>query len=182
MIAIILQLVVKVQDQDFMIDLYETYNNLIRGVAMKIVKNCDDVDDIEHDVVIKLIKNIENLKTLNKPQTVAYINAISKNTALDLLRKRKKIANCSIDCKVIENIISYDNLIGDDFFDVKTFMGINEKNKFLLYSKYIEKMSIKEMAKKFEMSENALIQALSRARMDFKDNYRREAGLWEVKI
>ena len=176
MVAIILKLLTKEDDQNFMINLYETYNNLIRGVAMKIVRNSDDVDDIEHDVVVKIIKIVDNFKILNKPQTVAYINAITKNTALDLIRKRKKIVDLSLENCVIENLITYDNLVGDDYFDVKTIMGINEKNKNLLYSKYVEKMTVKEMSKKFDMNENAILQALSRARADFKENYRREVS------
>ena len=68
--------------------LYEQYGPQLMGLCMRYGGNREDAEEIFHDSLIKVFKNLKTFKYESSLKT--WINRIGINTALDFLRKRKK--------------------------------------------------------------------------------------------
>ena len=115
---------VRNRDESAYIQLIEKYSRLMWKIARNILNGSTDVSDIEDcisEVFYKLWKSPEALDP-DKGNLKDYLARMTKNVAIDLLRKRSR-----------ENIIELDDtsFINDDFGDVSDVIIRNERKEIV---------------------------------------------------
>lgn len=70
--------------------LYETYRGLMFYTANNILHNSQDAEDAVHQAFISLAENFSKIKTIECPQTRAFVVIIVERKAIDLLRRRNR--------------------------------------------------------------------------------------------
>lgn len=144
---------------------YDRYGPLLMGVCMRYAGNREDAEEIFHDTLVKVFKNISNFKFESSLKT--WISRIGINTALDFLRKRKK-------AMFLSHVSDYNPEIADCDVEVEismeaeTAMQLLKKlplNQQVIINLFIiEEMSHKEIANELGISEEASRVQLSRAK------------------
>lgn len=72
--------------------LYSLYSGSMYAAAYKILENVEDAEDAVQMSSLKIIRNLGHvdMEEVNEPKTKNFLLTITKNTALDIWRKRKK--------------------------------------------------------------------------------------------
>ncbi|MFM9945940.1 MAG: RNA polymerase sigma factor [Bacteroidia bacterium] len=145
--------------------IYDQYGQQLMGLCMRYTGNREDAEEIFHDSLIKVFKNIANFK--NESSLKTWISRIGINTALDFLRKRKKTL-------FLSHISDYNHEIVDSdippevSFEAETAMKMLKTmpvNQQVIINLFIiEEMSHKEIAAQLGISEEASRVQLSRAK------------------
>lgn len=163
-----------VDDRAFMQEVYQQNERLMYAIALKYASNTQDCEDIVHDTVEKLCKNIAKIKELPNSALRAYVVYAVRNTAINF-RKHQSTINRHIQ-----------QLSGDDSnseYDqpesiIERIEGLQEKRtrltkvwtqltdaeQELLYRKYVLDQTTEELAGIFQCSRDSIRMRLSRAR------------------
>ncbi|GMN11660.1 RNA polymerase sigma factor [Croceitalea sp. MTPC9] len=162
------QLILSGDSQEFS-KLVDDYKNLVFTVALRMLKNPEEAEEVAQDTFIKVFKSIKNFKGDSKFST--WIYRITYNTCLDRLKKIKKE----------QNISSFDEISGLEIANLNTVLDDierGEKSKLLkkcmellspndsalLSFFYFEEKNLKELSKILSLSENTVKVRLFRAR------------------
>ncbi len=78
-------------------NIYYKYRNVLFGLAIKILSNRADAEDVLQETFIKVAKNINSIRDIDDKETNSYLAVILKNTAYDFLRKKSKCNEVDID-------------------------------------------------------------------------------------
>lgn len=152
-------------DQKAHRELYEKYGPQIMGLCMRYAGNREDAEEIFHDCLIKVYKNLANFKFESSLKT--WISRIGINTALDFLRKRKKTLFLShisyYDQEIVDTDIPAEiSLEAETAMKLLKTLPVNQQVIINLF--IIEEMSHKEIASQLGISEEASRVQLSRAK------------------
>ena len=74
-------------NQEAMGEVYEEYKNLMYFVIASYISQPEDCEDVLNDAFIKAMEHRTDLKDPSKIKS--FLTTISRNTALDFLRKKK---------------------------------------------------------------------------------------------
>ena len=138
-------------------------------LAFSYVKNKEDSLDIVQESIYKAFSSIESLKDPSYMETWFYI--ILVNTALDFLRKRKKLI--LVDDEILD---TYDSSAPDTYqnFDLQRALEeLPEKYRIIIILRYFEDLKIKEIGEILDLNVNTvksqLYTAMEKLRIDIKD-------------
>ena len=173
MIAFLIQSIENTEDKDFLIETYEKYSGLIRGKAMTMMKSQWDADDVEQEVVVKIIASLEILKKLSSKQMTAYINIMVKNAAIDFYKKKKKTTDYEFTYELIENQIFQEDFDCEDISKCEIAKSLDKRTMKFLYEKYVDKSTIEEIANRYGMTKDAVASIIYRGKIKFKKYNRR---------
>jgi RNA polymerase sigma-70 factor (ECF subfamily) len=95
----------KGRDERAMSELYDRYADTLFGLASKIVRSDDIAQDVLQDSFVKIWKNVENYSS-EKGSFFTWMLNITRNTAIDSIRKSKKYVASSI--QDVENTVHMD--------------------------------------------------------------------------
>ena len=171
MIGLMLQSIENDEDRVFLLELYDKYNGMIRGKAMGIVKNAWDMEDIEQEVVIKMINCVDTLKQLNCRQMTAYLSILVKNASIDIYNKNRKQQNFEVTYELLENKISDENCNYRELKDMNGFKELDNQTAKILYEKYVEKATIKEIAMRYNLPQGTVATIINRGKEKFRIHY-----------
>lgn len=152
MLQYYLSLIENEQDKDKLENLYNTYYDLMISVAMKFVHNKEIAMDVVHDVILKVIKHLDDIDESDPFKTKSYLCTIVKNQAIDLIRRNNAFSPENIDdveymledeaMLPVEQIIredGYERLVG--YIDL-----LNDTYRTVCQLKYINGMKESEIA------------------------------------
>lgn len=140
----------------------------------EITRDINVVDDLIHESFIKLIGKISILRSLNCYKRASYIVNTVKNTSIDYIRKR--------DTRTKKQFLREENDMADiiadmtmtaeetcimqeDFESLGELMNkLSERDRNLLYNKYIFELSNREISELMDIPVNNIRQYLVRAR------------------
>ena len=80
-----------VDDRAFMQEVYQQNERLMYAIALKYASNTQDCEDIVHDTVEKLCKNIAKIKGLPNSALRAYVVYAVRNTAINFRKHQSTI-------------------------------------------------------------------------------------------
>ncbi|MFK5957723.1 MAG: RNA polymerase sigma factor [Lutibacter sp.] len=137
--------------------LVEKYKQMVYTIAIRIVKNKEEAEEVAQDTFVKAFKNLEKFKGESKFSTWVY--KIAYYTSLDIVKRNKRFANS-------ENI---DNFKEGDFGNVKDALDhlhdkerkkiindalfeLNEDERIILTLYYFEELPVKEISKVVNLS------------------------------
>ena len=138
-------------------------------LAFSYVKNVDDALDIVQESIYKAFSSIDSLKEPSHIKTWFY--RIIVNTALDFLRKRKRLI-------IVDEVIltAYDSGTVDNYqdFDLQNALeDLPEKYRSVIILRYFEDFKIEEVAEILDRNVNTvktqLYKALEMLRININD-------------
>lgn len=129
-------------------ELYDELHKDVYHFSLYFTNNKQDAEDITQDTFIKAMKNIHQLKDLNKRKT--WILSIARNTAVDLIRKQKLI-NLLPRALPIPQQDSYANdtrLINQENWHSiqNALLKLSPKYRSIIILRALKEMSVKETA------------------------------------
>lgn len=175
MIPLIILAIEDEDDRAFAEHLYVTYRRLMLSEIQKIVENAWDAEDVMHSVVVKLIDKLDLLRTLSRANLVNYIITASRNTAISLLREKKKLPAYSFDDLV--DSMEEDSMTTEDRVMLELDQEIAHQAwcllpyevQSLLSAKYVLEQTDIEISKMLGIQKNSVRMALTRARRTFRE-------------
>ncbi|MCD8119671.1 MAG: sigma-70 family RNA polymerase sigma factor [Lachnospiraceae bacterium] len=140
------------EQQRFMAELFENYQNYMFYVARQFVDDAQACEDIVQDGLVKLLGRIELLQSLNKKALASYLYKTIKNLALDYLEAQQKeraappeeLEECTVETP--ESLL----IAAEDQKAVaRAWAGLSDVEAHLLERKYADGLSNKELAAEF---------------------------------
>lgn len=144
-------------DENYIIRLYKTYYGLMYSQTKKIVGEDETTKELIHDTMLRLIKNVDTLKSLSERQLTTYVSKTSKSVALNYM-SRKRVREkwtyygAEVDFagllpdksetpeSIYERRVSYDEL-------AQAISRLSERDQDLLYFYYILEIDSKELSR-----------------------------------
>ena len=151
--------------------LVDRYKNMVYTVALRMLKNNEEAEEVSQDTFLKGYKSLSNFKGDSKFSTWLY--RIAYNTCLDRIKKNKKEElTVTIDEYTVNKIKVFDNALDQ--------MEIKERNKMIkeciallpseasliLTLYYFEELSLDEISKIVGYKANNIKVKLFRARKE----------------
>ncbi len=145
--------------------IYYRYRDVMFYAAHKILSDTCDAEDIVHEAFLKIVDIIDNIESVDSPQTRALVVIITEHKAIDLYRKKQR-----------EKVISFDEeymggrqhteveRVADDQIIIHAIEMLPEKYKEVLLLKYSHGYSMDEIAVMLSMSKENVKKTIQRAR------------------
>lgn len=149
--------------------LVDRYKDLVFSLALRMVKNKEEAEEVAQDTFVKVFKSLRQFKGDSKFST--WIYKVTYNTCLDRLKKHKREQRVdSIDEFNTKQIKSMDNAL-DAMEAEERKQAIQDcinllpsDDAFLLTLFYFEEQSLEEIAKVVNLTENNVKVKLFRSR------------------
>ena len=157
------------EDKARFIELYEGYRDFMYKIAFSFAKDKSSAEDIVHDSFVKIINNFETINTLSGQELVGYIVIIVKHTALDFLRKHRKIVE-------FEEKLTPNNREFDEGYTSITQVIHNMPKTYrqVLELRFVLEYSNQDIAKMMTLPISTVEQRISRGRKMLQENLRKE--------
>jgi len=149
--------------------LIDKHKDMIFTVALRIVRNREDAEELAQDVFIKAFQSLNKFKRESKFSTWLY--RITYNTSISKIRK-KKYETTDLDFNIVENFTL------DEIFEnlneleqreqkeivSKLFESLNAEESTLITLYYYENLSTEEIANAMNLSQSNVKVKLHRIR------------------
>ena len=157
------------RDEQAIVQTDVRYGNLCRQISMNILENRSDAEECINDTYLKLWNSIPP----EKPRSLsAFISRIARNIAIDRYRSlHNKRYNRDLEVALEELAeITPADASRDVLKElVQVFLrGLEERDRRLFLGRYWYACSVKQLAKAWDMSPNAVSLRLYRTREKFK--------------
>ena len=154
------KLIVRIRNKDesaYML-LIEKYSRLMWKIALGILRNAADIADVEDcisEVFYKLWKSPELLDTENG-NLKNYLAQMTRNTAIDILRKRSHENTIALDediCRDEHNGDVLDTIIQNEETETlyQTLDTLNERDRELITRRYIDGQKPAQISKEMQI-------------------------------
>lgn len=149
--------------------LVDQYKTLVFTLALRMLKNREEAEEIAQDTFIKIFKSLSKFK--GDAKLSSWIYRVTYNTCLDSLKKRKKEYNTvAIDEYTEHQVKTVDNAL-DKLEASERKQAIKEcierlpgEDSFLMTLYYFEELSLEEISKIVELTPNNVKVKLFRSR------------------
>ena len=162
------------REEELFDELYRRYASKIYGRCLSLLNDEVLAQDAVQEIFMKIILNLSKFGEKSKFSTWVY--SITYNGCIDIIRKRKKRLLLETPEETITEDLAEE--VDDQFVlevevdRLKVILEkIDEDDKAVLLMKYLEEMSIKEMAEALSNSESAVKMKIKRAKHRFKLMY-----------
>jgi RNA polymerase sigma-70 factor (ECF subfamily) len=162
------QLILNGDSQEFA-TLVDNYKNLVFTVALRMLKNSEEAEEVAQDTFIKVFKSIKSFKGDSKFST--WIYRITYNSCLDRIKKTKRTVHTNSLKDVSEKEIADLNTVLDDIdreersrLLKKCIALLAPKDGAIITLYYFEEKNLNELSKILNLSENTVKVRLFRAR------------------
>lgn len=160
--------IVKTNDTLLFETLYDRYVGMVYNKCYSFAKDEDEAKDFTQDIFLKLFVKLSSFKGKSKFSTWLYaftynhcVNYVTRNTA-------KKFEKQSVDYKDIENLSEEDDensFLAMEVDKLKVALElISPKEKMILFLKYQDNLSIKEMESVLGIGESAVKMGIKSAK------------------
>lgn len=137
---------------------YSKYYFIIYSSCKKCVKVSSEAEDITHEVFIKLMNKLDKFNGKSPGQFVNWLKMVSKNSAVDILRRKKTFIN--IDDVAIDfefdtiDLDMIDYVEGEIETDIKSAISkLPPKSKKVFELYYLDNYSHQEIANELKINE-----------------------------
>lgn len=169
-----LSLIDSPQGQITFTQIYEQYRYTMLHTAMEILHDQYQAEDAVHNAFLKVIEHLEKFYGLSCSQTRSLIVIISRNKAIDILRKNRGISSGSLE--EYEDSLSIDDpdplemVVSREGYMRLTdsIAALDGPYKIILQLKYFHGCSNDEIAALLDISANNVKMRLYRAKKQLK--------------
>jgi RNA polymerase sigma factor (sigma-70 family) len=170
----LVKLFVETQENRYFEKLYERYSEKVYHKCLSFVKDSAKAEDLTHDIFLKLIFKLGTFKEDAKFSTWLY--SITYNHCMDQLRSNKKRGEVLQEEPIeVPDDIDLNNLFDGEDVQLKNLktaldqLSVDEKG--VLFMKYMDDMSIRDIAGIFNVTESAIKMRLLRSRDKLRKKY-----------
>jgi RNA polymerase sigma-70 factor (ECF subfamily) len=89
MIPLIILAIENDSDRDFMIAIYTELHPVMKATAFQIVNDSKIAEDMVHDTIVHLIRNLDTIRGFERKRLVAYISKAVKNNSLHYYHRKR---------------------------------------------------------------------------------------------
>ena len=170
----LVKLFVETQQNRYFEKLYERYSEKVYHKCLSFVKDIAKAEDLTHDIFLKLIFKLGTFKEDAKFSTWLY--SITYNHCMDQLRTNKKRGEVLQDEPMdIPDDIDLNTIFDGDDIQAKNLKAALDQltvdEKGVLFMKYMDDMSIRDIADIFNVTESAIKMRLLRSREKLRKKY-----------
>ena len=149
--------------------LVDMYKDLVFTLALRMLKNREEAEEVAQDTFIKTYKSIDRFKGDSKLST--WIYRVAYNTCLDRIKKNKKhLNNVEINEFTVHQVKTIDNAL--DKIEAKEreeaiqrcISALPSEDSFLLTLYYFDDLSLDEISKIVGITANSIKVKLFRCR------------------
>ena len=166
MLNLILMAMENPKDEKRFTEIYNKYYNYVYGITSKFFENNMDKEDATYTSLLKIAFNMSKINDIKSDETKGFIAVITRNTCITMVNKKNKIKEVFMED--INDIPDNNNkdfeIIEDEGLLLTTYkkcLTKLTKNQYeVLYLKYVNELSLKEMANILNIKENAIKQRL----------------------
>ena len=164
---IYLQTIETDKDKSKFEQIYEAYRGLMFHVAFKILEQEQDAEDAVHHAFVKIAENITKISEPVCPKTEGFVVTIVENKSIDILRRRKRHQEISLDA------VTYGIPVRTENEDVlsELILKLPAKQRQVIWLKYYYGYSLREIASMLNISLAAAIKTDQRARKKLEAMY-----------
>jgi len=157
--------------------LYNRYSAKIFGKCLTLLRDEFKAQDATQDIMMKILLNLNKFSGNSKFSTWVY--SITYNFCIDSIRKAKKDKSILMDdvsmLSDVEDEVSDKFLLEIKLERLKKILEmINVEDKSILLMKYLDGLSIKDIASIKDKSESAIKMKIKRAKEKFMKVYRKQ--------
>ncbi len=165
---------IKTQNNYYFEILYNRYSSKIFGKCLTLLKDEYKAQDATQDIMMKILLNLSKFSGKSKFSTWVY--SITYNFCIDYIRKGKKDKSVLLDdisvLSDVEDEVSDKFLLEIKLEQLKVILEkINVEDKAILLMKYMDGMSIRDIAAIKNKSESAIKMKIKRAKEKFVKTY-----------
>ena len=142
-------------------DKIKTYEKQLYAVAFAILKNEADTEDAVCSAIQKSYENLDQLKSVHKFK--AWITAIVRNEALQLLRKRMELPGN----ETVETMLEPVEDVHNELWDVVE--ALPEEYRLVIVMYYYNGLTIREIARILEIPLGTVKSRMNRGRNILKE-------------
>ena len=150
-------------DNEFIRNVIDRYSNTIFRVSYQYVRNKRDAEDVLQEVFIALVDNLRSEEFQSDEHMKAWLIRVAINKSINLCKgnaRRKKNEQASIqEVRVAPEFDELDYILSQ-------LLSIDRE---ILYLRYYEGYSAREIAAIVDMTEDAVFKRLQRARSQLKE-------------
>lgn len=143
------------EERDKLLEIYERYLPLMTCFAEAIVGKYNAEEDVVHDTVIQLIRNLDKIDPGNDVKTREYIRRVTISRSIDWLRREKhSMETEDIDDPRLgledDSLPPVDQIILGDGYDylVQCIRSLKDTYRLVCEMRLIDKMSNEQIAEK----------------------------------
>lgn len=178
MLSFYLSLVQTPSDKEKVEFIYVTYHGTMSHAIRQYVKNEEDVADIVHDAMIKIIYNIDKVNIEEDFKTRSFCKTIAKNKAIDFLRKKEQ-HNVSLDEKFESKSFSEDVLdivINEESYEIilKAIDNLSDTYQLVCKLKYINGLKEREIAEVLDLPAKTVSLRIFRGKQILRESLKKE--------
>ena len=168
MLLYYLSLVDTPEDKSKLEQLYYEYRELMKYIALDILKDNAAAEDAVHDAFLKLIHYLDGIEDVYSHKTKSFIVIVIKSVSLDHYRKANKHATVNIDDVSESSLSIYEPYEKADSLDVQIVLSkikiLPESYRDILELKIYYGYSDRKIADILHISHSAVRKRLQRAR------------------
>ena len=127
---------------------YKEYYSLIYGIVFSILKNKENSEDVVQNVLIKIF-SLDKSKFPDRGR-LSWLYTVSKNEALNYLRKNKQFVNIEEIYEIKEETDEIEKIIDVHTYN-KIINGLNEKEKEIVSLKILSNFTFKKIGQLLKM-------------------------------
>lgn len=127
---------------------YKEYYSLIYGIVFSILKNKENSEDVVQNVLIKIF-SLDKSKFPDRG-SLSWLYTVSKNEALNYLRKNKQFVNIEEIYEIKEEMDEIEKIIDVHTYN-KIINGLKEKEKEIVSLKILSNFTFKKIGQLLKM-------------------------------
>lgn len=165
----------KFNQKDFT-DIYSTYNNRIFEFLLKRVSSKEIAEDLTSEIFEKIYKTINDFQWQGVTLS-AWLFRIARNHLIDYYRKNNKFKNDTSLDEIIDIVVSNNTPIEKEIEEnenevnlFKSISDLEQEDQYLIYYKFYEEMSNRQISELTGISETNIGTKLHRIRKKLAKN------------
>jgi len=156
-------------DREFMDWLYHEYERLMFATARKYLSIPEDVEDVVHTSLLRMMKKISDLRKFECCILTAYVVSTVRNTSINFLRdkRRQEDRTASLEDAIPSGALPIDELmeLAERREQLSKVWGqLSEADQILLEGKYISGCTDAELAERLRCKPGSVRMKLTRAK------------------
>ncbi len=165
-------------EKEKIIYIYENYYSYMAYKAGQYLKNKQDIEDIVHNSMIKIIDNLDLIDTEDEVKSKCFCGVIAKNKAIDFI-KAKDNQNLSLNELITEDYTDdnpEDLFITRESYNIilETIKSMSDVYRDVCMLKYVNGLKEREIALILDLSPKNVSLRIFRGKQLLRDALRRE--------
>lgn len=176
MLAVYLSLVDDLSDKEKVEKIYTEFYGLMMHIALEYMQN--EVEDVVHDAMLRIIKNIDKIDISNKRKTKAFCVTVVRNRAIDCLRRKSNNDVSYNDEMAVEdkNAFVFNPTEINEVYQIlyQALDSLSETYKTVCTLKYVNGLKEREIAEVLDLPAKTVSLRIFRGKQILRESLRKE--------